>query len=124
MGFLKNIEMSLREGIGGFDKTAALGLFLLLVSFSLGLLTRNSAYITNEATARFPSCDSYINWLCIPTKYIAIPLGSLGSLVINLTSFLSTAILFILGIVLVRNRSGDKTALPRGRARGASGRRA
>jgi hypothetical protein len=115
-----DVWKALVEGIGGFDKTAAIGLILLLFSFSLGLLTRNSAYITNTSVARFPACDSYLTWLCIPTKYVAIPLGSLGSLVLNLTSFISTAILFILGIVLVRNRSGDgrkSRAKPRRRGR-------
>ena len=106
-GFHKGASEDPRGGGRGFDRTAAVGLFLLLVSFSLGLLTRNSAYITNESTMRFPACDSYLSWLCIPTKYVAIPLGPFGSLVLNLTSFISTAVLFVMGIVLVRNRSGN-----------------
>lgn len=106
----ESVKKVLVEGVQGFDRTAAIGLTLLLISFCFGLLTRNSAYITNEIAAKFPACDSYISWLCIPTQYISIPLASLGSLVINLTSFLSTAILFILGIVLVRNRGPQKKA--------------
>jgi hypothetical protein len=105
------IYKNLTEGIGGFDKTAIIGLLLLLGSFALGIITRNSAYLTNEPTRRLPFCDSYISWLCIPTTYVTIPLGPLGSLVINMTSFLSTAVLFILGVVLVRNRS-KKTGKP------------
>ena len=107
-GFVKSIKKYLSEGIGNFDKAAIVGLILLLASFSLGALTRNSIYITNEATFRFSYCDTYISWLCIPTRYVTLPLGALGSLVINLTSFLSSAVLFILGIILVRNRGNDK----------------
>jgi hypothetical protein len=115
MDLLTSLKKTFANGIAGFDRTAAIGLLLLLISFSFGLLTRNSAYITNEATTRFPACDSYISWLCIPTKYVAISLGPLGSLVLNLTSFLSTATLFILGILLVRNRSGGKPVRRGGR---------
>jgi hypothetical protein len=105
MGFTKSIKNVITNGVSGFDRTAAVGLVLLVISLCLGVITRNSAYLTNTHT-RFYVCDSYISWLCIPTLYISIPIVFSGgySLVLNLTSFLSTAILFILGIVFVRNR--------------------
>ena len=86
-----------------------IGLLLLLLSFSLGLLTRNSAYITNTAPTKFPSCDNYGTWLCIPTLYVTIPLFFPFSLILNLTSFISSAVLFVLGILLVRSRDGKKS---------------
>lgn len=97
------LRRHLEKMVGKFDRTAMIGLVLLLCSFLVGIVTRNSAFITNEtlAAANFPACDSFISWLCIPTAYLIIPLG-FASLVINLTSFLSTAVLVILGIILVR----------------------
>jgi hypothetical protein len=85
-----------------FDRTAIIGLILLLTSFVMGALLRNSAYITDTSTRRFPTCDTYIRGFCIPTENFSIPLGAFGWLVINITSFLVSAILFILGVVLVR----------------------
>lgn len=92
----------LAKQIGKFDRTAIIGLILLIAAFTLGLITRNSAYITNQSLRRLPSCDSYITWLCIPTVYIPIPLGVFGWLVINVTSALLTVVLFIFGVLLLR----------------------
>jgi uncharacterized membrane-anchored protein YitT (DUF2179 family) len=85
-----------------FDKTAIIGLILLITSFVMGALLRNSAYITDGSLRRFPACDTYIRGFCIPTAYFSIPLGMFGWLVINVTSFLVSAVLFVLGVVLVR----------------------
>ena len=81
-----------------------IGLLLLLCSFFLGALLRNSAQIANTPTVRgFRGvCDTYITWLCIPTYFFSIPLGSSIWLVVNVTSFISSAILFIAGVILVR----------------------
>lgn len=85
-----------------FDRTAMVGLILLLTSFVMGALLRNSAYITNTSTRRFSTCDTYIRGFCIPTENFPIPIGEFGWLVINITSFSVSAILFVLGIILVR----------------------
>ncbi|MGD0145676.1 MAG: hypothetical protein ABSB53_02335 [Nitrososphaerales archaeon] len=86
-----------------FDRTAVIGLVLLLTSFFMGALLRKSAYITNENVGRLRgACDTYLRGLCVPTAYFSIPLGSFGSLVFNVTSFLVSAIFFILGVLLVR----------------------
>jgi hypothetical protein len=93
---------SLRESFR-FDRAAILGLALLLASFFMGALLRNSAYITNDPRGRFlTACDTYLKGLCIPAAYFSIPLGPLGLLVINVTSVLVSATLFILGVLLVR----------------------
>ena len=105
MAMSKKLSEVFKENFGNFDRTAMIGLALLIASFLLGALTRNSAYITNESLRRLPFCDSYITWLCIPTAYVSIPLGVFDRatfLVINITSFLSSIILFVLGVVLVR----------------------
>lgn len=86
-----------------FDRTAIIGLILLLASFVMGALLRNSAYITNDPRGRFLSaCDTYVKGLCIPTAYFSIPLGLPGLLVINVTSFSVSAVFFVLGVLLVR----------------------
>ena len=86
-----------------FDRTAIIGLVLLLASFTMGALLRKSAYITNEDVGRLRgACDTYLRGFCVPTAYFSIPLGSFGSLVINATSFLVSAVFFILGVLLVR----------------------
>jgi len=86
-----------------FDRTAFVGLALLVASFFMGALLRDSAYITNDPRARFlTTCDTYLRGLCIPTAYFSIPLGQVGLLVINVTSALVSATLFVLGVVLVR----------------------
>jgi len=91
------------KGALGFDRTALIGLALLVTSFFMGALLRNSAYITNDPSARFlAACDTYVKGLCIPTAYFSIPLGPIGLLVINITSALVSATFFVLGVVLVR----------------------
>ena len=88
-----------------FDRTALVGLALLVSSFLMGALLRDSAYITNDPRARFhATCDTYVKGLCIPTAYLSIPLGPVGLLVINVTSILVSATFFVLGVVLVRSR--------------------
>jgi hypothetical protein len=85
-----------------FDRTAFAGLVLLGASSLSGALLRNAAYLTNYSAGRaHPACDTYPAGLCIPTAYFSIPLGQLGSLVINSTSFLVSASLFVLGVLFV-----------------------
>lgn len=99
---LADWKKSLRKTFA-FDRTAVIGLVLLLTSFFMGALLRKSAYITNENIARLRgACDTYLRGFCVPTAYFSVPLGSFGSLVINVTSFLVSAVLFILGVLLVR----------------------
>lgn len=88
--------------IESFDRTAIIGLILLIVSFIMGAILRKSVNITNEPIRRLATCDTYISWLCVPTAYFSIPLGVFGWLVINLTSFLVSVTLFILGVLLLR----------------------
>ena len=86
-----------------FDRTALVGLVLLVTSFFISALLRNSAYITNDPRGRFlTACDTYMKGLCIPTAYFSIPLGPLALLVINITSALVSATFFVLGVLLVR----------------------
>lgn len=99
---MKDLEKSLRKTLT-FDRTAVVGLVLLVASFFMGALLRNSAYITNDPRrGLLASCDTYIRGLCIPTAYFSIPLGPLGLLVINITSALVSATFFVLGVLLVR----------------------
>lgn len=86
------------------SRKAMIGLLLLLCSFFMGALLRNSVQITNAASPRgFGGvCDTYISWLCIPTEYFSIPLGESIWLVLNATSLLSSSALFIAGVILVR----------------------
>jgi len=99
---VKGLTQSLRESLR-FDSTAVVGLVLLLASFIMGALLRNSAYITNDPRGRFlTACDTYLKGFCIPTAYFSIPLGPIGLLVINITSTLVSATLFVLGVLLVR----------------------
>ena len=97
---------SWKESVKGaltLDRTALVGLVLLMASFFMGALLRNSAYITNDPRARFlATCDTYVKGLCVPTAYFSIPLGPIGLLVINVTSTLVSATFFVLGVVLVR----------------------
>jgi hypothetical protein len=90
--------------IGKFDRKSIIGLILLLSPYAVGVLTRQSASISDQIPKRFPACDSFIHGLCIPTMYIPVPLG-VGFLVINLTSFLLSASLFITGFFIVKKRS-------------------
>jgi len=91
------------KGMLTFDRTALVGLGLLVSSFFMGALLRNSAYITNDLSSRFlATCDTYVRGLCIPTAYFSIPMGPIGQLVINITSTLVSATFFVLGVVLVR----------------------
>ncbi len=87
-----------------FSRKAVIGLLLLVCSFCLGVLLRNSAQITDEQHPRGFSgvCDTYITWLCIPTYYVSIPLTGSIDLVVNMTSFLASTILFISGVIMVR----------------------
>ena len=95
---------NLSDKIGKFDKKSILGLVLLLSPYVVGVLTRQSASISDQLPKRFPACDSFIHGFCIPTMYIPIPLG-VGYLVINLTSFLLSASLFLTGFFLVKKKS-------------------
>jgi hypothetical protein len=99
-----SLVKSLAKKIGGFDRRSIIGLILLLSPYVVGVITRQSASINNTIPKRFPSCDSFIHGLCIPTMYIPIPLG-VGFLVINLTSFLLSASLFLAGFFLVKRKS-------------------
>lgn len=85
-----------------FDKTAILGLVFLMASYVMGALLRNSAYITNTTLRFRTDCDTYLKGFCIPTAYFSLPLGPVGSLVINFTSFSVSVLFFVLGVVLVR----------------------
>jgi len=96
----KNLEKKIRN----FDKKSFIGLILLLSPYAVGVITRQSASISNQLPKKFPACDSFIHGLCIPTMYIPIPLG-VGFLMINLTSFLLSATLFLAGFFLVKKKS-------------------
>ena len=86
-----------------FGRKAILGLLLLICSFFMGALLRNSAELTTAQNSRgFNSCDTRISWLCIPTYYFSIPIGASLWLVLNTTSLLSSIILFTSGVILVR----------------------
>ena len=95
---------ALRKKIGPFDGKTAIGLVLLLAPSFVGALTRQSASLTDHLQKRYPACDTYIRELCIPTLYLPIPIGA-GWLVINLTSFLLSACLFLAGFFLVKKKS-------------------
>ena len=85
-----------------FGRKAILGLLLLICSFFMGALLRNSAELTSAQTRGLNVCDTRISWLCIPTYYFSIPIGTSLWLVLNTTSLLSSAILFTSGVILVR----------------------
>jgi hypothetical protein len=102
-----SLGKSLAKKVGKFDRRSILGLILLLSPYVVGVITRQSASINNTLPKRFPVCDSFIHGLCIPTMYIPIPLG-VGFLVINLTSILLSASLFIAGFLLVKKNPKDK----------------
>ncbi|MGC1708995.1 MAG: hypothetical protein WA799_04240 [Nitrosotalea sp.] len=91
------------EMVGKFDRKSIIGLVLLLSPYVVGVITRQSASLDDKLPKRFPACDTFIHGLCIPTLYVPIPLG-LGFLVINLTSFLISASLFIIGFFLVKKK--------------------
>jgi hypothetical protein len=103
----ESISTSIKKRIGKFDKKSIIGLILLLSPYVVGVITRQSASIDNTLPKRFPTCDSFIHGLCIPTMYIPIPLG-VGFFVINLTSFLLSASLFLAGYFIVKKKSNDK----------------
>jgi hypothetical protein len=100
---LKFLATSLVEKFGKFDRRSIIGLVLLLSPYVVGVITRQSASLDNTLPKRFPACDTFIHGFCIPTLYVPIPLG-LVFLVINLTSFLISASLFIIGFFLVKER--------------------
>ena len=87
-----------------FGKKAIIGVLLLMCSFFMGALLRNSAEITSTQNSRAFSnvCDTRISWLCIPTFYISIPIEASLWLVLNATSLLSSIILFVSGVILLR----------------------
>jgi hypothetical protein len=87
-----------------FNRTNVVGLVLLLASSFMGALLRNSAQITNDPIHQVfrSTCDTYVKGLCIPTAYFSIPFGSLGSIVVNVTSFAVGATFFVLGVLLIR----------------------
>ncbi len=102
LGFLIT---SLANKIGKFDRKSILGLVLLLSPYVIGALTRQSTSITNVLQKRYPTCDTFIHGFCIPTLYVPISILGLGYLVINLTSFLLSATLFLIGFFLVKKKS-------------------
>lgn len=107
MSLIKKFEFLatfLKNKIGKFDRKSIIGFILLLAPYIVGVITRQSASINNQIPKKFPACDSFIHGLCIPTMYIPIPLG-VGFLVINLTSFLLSASLFLTGFFLVKKKS-------------------
>jgi hypothetical protein len=100
-------KVALKKSVGRvltFDRTAVVGLVLLMSSSVMGALLRNSAQITDGSVGRIfhGTCDTYVRGLCIPTAYLSIPLGPIGFLVINATSFLVSATFFVPGVVLIR----------------------
>lgn len=99
---------SILKKIPKFDRKSILGLVLLLSPYVIGVITRQSASISDQIPKRFPACDTYIHGFCIPTVYIPIPLG-IGYLILNLTSFLLSATLFLIGFFLVRKNPKNKT---------------
>lgn len=100
---LKLLVASAVGKMGKFDRKAIIGLVLLLSPYVVGVITRQSASLDNTLPKRFPACDTFIHGLCIPTLYVPIPLG-LAFLVINLTSFLISASLFLIGFFLVKKK--------------------
>ncbi|WP_166391756.1 hypothetical protein [Candidatus Nitrosotalea sp. TS] len=100
---LKFLVASLVEKIGKFDRKSILGLVFLLSPYVVGVITRQSASLDGTLPKKFPACDTFIHGLCIPTLYVPIPLG-VAFLVINLTSFLISASLFLTGFFLVKRR--------------------
>ncbi|MGB9124873.1 MAG: hypothetical protein WA833_08695 [Nitrosotalea sp.] len=103
----ESISASIKNKIGKFDKKSIIGFILLLSPYVVGVITRQSASIDNTLPKRFPTCDSFIHGLCIPTIYVPVPLG-VGFLVINLTSFLLSASLFLAGYFIVKKKSNSK----------------
>jgi hypothetical protein len=103
----ESLSASLKNKISKIDKKSIIGFILLLSPYIVGVITRQSASIDNTLPKRFPACDSFIHGFCIPTIYIPVPLG-VGFLVINLTSFLLSASLFLTGYFVVKKRSKDK----------------
>jgi hypothetical protein len=101
---LEFIASILIKKIGKFDRRSILGLVFLLAPYVMGAITRQAAAMEDKLPKKFPACDSYIHGLCIPTLYVPIPLG-VGFLVINLTSLLITASLFLTGFFLVKRKS-------------------
>lgn len=85
-----------------FDKQSIIGLILLIISFSMGALLRNSTYLVNGERIRLVTCDDYIASVCIPTAYLSITLPMLGDFIINVTSFSISLVLFVAGVILVR----------------------
>ena len=87
-----------------WNKKAIIGLLLLLLSFLMGALLKNSAQITSGSSPRGFSgyCDTYITGFCIPTYYLDLQLAASLWLVINITSFLTSIVLFVSGVILVR----------------------
>ena len=99
--------VSLIKKFGKIDKKSIIGFILLLSPYVVGVITRQSASIDNTLPKRFPVCDSFIHGFCIPTIYIPVPLG-VGFLVINMTSFLLSASLFLAGYFIVKKKSNSK----------------
>lgn len=100
---LKFLVTSAIERIGKLDRKSILGLVFLLSPYVVGVITRQSASLDGTLPKRFPACDTFIHGFCIPTLYVPIPVG-VGFLVINLTSFLISASLFLTGFFLVKRR--------------------
>lgn len=94
----------LKKKIGKFDRRSILGLVLLLSPYVIGALTRQSTSISNVLQKHYPTCDTFIHGFCIPTLYVPISLLGVGYLVINLTSFLLSATLFLAGFFLVKKK--------------------
>ncbi|MDE1862858.1 MAG: hypothetical protein KGI33_08095 [Thaumarchaeota archaeon] len=101
---LGNLGKGLLKKIGRFDHRSIIGFFLLLSPYVVGVVTRQAALLDTQLPKRFPHCDTFIHNFCIPTAFIPIPIG-MGYLVINLTSFLLSATLFLAGFFLVKKKS-------------------
>ncbi len=77
---------------------------MLSISFLLGALLKNSAQVTSSATPRGYTgyCDTYVKWLCVPTYFFSIHLAAKLWLVIDLTSLITSAVLFVFGVLFIR----------------------
>lgn len=84
------------------DRRAMVGLILLVAAFLMGAVLNKPTRLTSAAPQSFPACDDSISVVCIPTAYVTISLGFLGNFILNVTSAVVSATLFILGVILVR----------------------
>jgi len=77
-----------------FGRRAVAGLVIGVSSVS-GTLLRDAATMASRAIQQSrAACGTYLTGLCMPIAFLSVPLGPVGSLVINSTSFLISASLF------------------------------